>query len=110
MLRCFVEGKAEAIAQKAMIIVEHFHSQTAAKIRGLARAMVVTGSIQRALTYLIGNKQAVIAPRDIVVDTRPSVGFAIFHILKRTPGLQKEDEIYQISRVLYHHFYHSANV
>ena len=51
MLRCFVEGKAEAIAQKAMIIVEHFHSQTAAKIRGQARAMVVTGSIQRALTY-----------------------------------------------------------
>ena len=51
LLRYFVEGKTEAIAQKAAIMVEHFHTQVASKIRGQARAMVVTGSIQRALTY-----------------------------------------------------------
>jgi len=52
-LRTFVEGNDHAIGVKAEIIVDHFHSQVAArhKIGGKARAMVVTSSIRRAITY-----------------------------------------------------------
>lgn len=49
----FVEGNSYAIAQKAEIITEHFHSQVIDKVKigGKARAMVVTGSIERAIEY-----------------------------------------------------------
>ena len=52
-LRAYVEGNETAIARKAEIMVEHFHSQVAGqgKIGGKARAMIVTGSIDRALEY-----------------------------------------------------------
>lgn len=52
-LRAFVESNEYAIAQKAEIMVEHFHTQVAAKgkIGGKARAMVVTSSIVRAIEY-----------------------------------------------------------
>jgi type I restriction enzyme R subunit len=52
-LRRYVEGHHHAIRQKAEIMVDHFHEQVIAKnkIGGQARAMVVTGSIQRALDY-----------------------------------------------------------
>ncbi len=52
-LRAYVEGNDHAIAVKAKIMVDHFHDQVLGtrKIGGHARAMVVTGSIQRALEY-----------------------------------------------------------
>lgn len=52
-LRKFVEGNDYAIHRKADIIVEHFHEQVIAKgkIGGKARAMVVTGGIDRAIEY-----------------------------------------------------------
>jgi type I restriction enzyme R subunit len=52
-LRIFVESNDYAINQKADIIVEHFHEQVIAKgkIGGKARAMVVTGGIERAIEY-----------------------------------------------------------
>jgi type I restriction enzyme R subunit len=52
-LRKFVESNDYAINQKADIIVEHFHEQVIAKgkIGGKARAMVVTGGIERAIEY-----------------------------------------------------------
>jgi len=52
-LRRYVEGHEHAIRQKAEIMVDHFHDQVLArqKIGGQARAMVITGSIQRALQY-----------------------------------------------------------
>lgn len=52
-LRKFVESNSYAIAQKADIITEHFHDQIIAKgkIGGKAKAMVVTGSIERAIEY-----------------------------------------------------------
>lgn len=52
-LRAYVEGNEHAIAQKAAIMVEHFHSQVVAKrkIGGEARAMVVTASIARCIEY-----------------------------------------------------------
>ncbi|HZU11777.1 MAG TPA: type I restriction endonuclease subunit R [Chloroflexota bacterium] len=52
-LRLFVEGNPRAIRQKAAIMVDHFLDQVIGqrKIGGEARAMVVTGSIRRALEY-----------------------------------------------------------
>jgi type I restriction enzyme R subunit len=72
-LRGYVEGHSYAIRLKAEIMVDHFHEQvlSAAKIGGQARAMVVTGSVDRAIeyfqavkTYLVERKsqyQAVVA-------------------------------------------------
>ena len=52
-LRKFVESNEYAIHQKADIIVTHFHEQVIAKgkVGGNARAMVVTGGIDRAIKY-----------------------------------------------------------
>ena len=52
-LRRYVEGHEHAIRLKAEIMVDHFHKQVIAKgkIGGQARAMVVTGSIERAIEY-----------------------------------------------------------
>jgi type I restriction enzyme R subunit len=72
-LRHYVESHGHAIRLKAEIMVDHFHDQVLAaeKIGGQARAMVVTGSIERALqyfhafkTYLVERKspyQAIVA-------------------------------------------------
>ena len=52
-LRRFVEGHDHAIRLKAEIMVDHFHDQVLAqnKVGGLARAMVVTNGVQRAIQY-----------------------------------------------------------
>lgn len=52
-LRAFVESDSYTIAQKAEMMVEHFHEQVIAKgkIGGQARAMVVTSSIPRCIDY-----------------------------------------------------------
>ena len=52
-LRRYVESHEYAIRLKAEIIVDHFHEQVLAlnKIGGKARAMVVTGGIERAIQY-----------------------------------------------------------
>lgn len=52
-LRRYVEGNEHAIRLKAEIMVDHFHEQVLnkQKIGGQARAMVVTGSIERAIQY-----------------------------------------------------------
>ena len=52
-LRRYVESHDHAIRLKAEIIVDHFHEQVIAlnKIGGEARAMVVTGGIERAIQY-----------------------------------------------------------
>lgn len=52
-LRSYVESNEHAIGVKASIMVDHFLDQVIAlrKIDGQARAMVVTGSIKRALQY-----------------------------------------------------------
>ncbi len=52
-LKSYVEGHEYAIRQKAEIMVDHFHDHVLnkQKIGGQARAMVVTGSIQRAIEY-----------------------------------------------------------
>ena len=52
-LRRYVEDNDHAIRLKAEIMVDHFHEQVAGlqKIGGQARAMVVTSSVQRAISY-----------------------------------------------------------
>lgn len=52
-LRRYVESHEHAIRLKAEIMVDHFHSQVLAlnKIGGMARAMVVTSGIERAIQY-----------------------------------------------------------
>ena len=52
-LRRYVESHEYAIRLKAEIMVDHFHEQVLAlnKIGGKARAMVVTGGIERAVQY-----------------------------------------------------------
>lgn len=52
-LRAYVEGNQTAIEKKAEIMADHFLEQVVAlqKIGGEARAMVVTGSIMRAINY-----------------------------------------------------------
>jgi len=52
-LKLYVEGHRHAIREKAEIMVDHFHEQVIAKqkIGGQARAMIVTGSIMRAIDY-----------------------------------------------------------
>ena len=52
-LRRYVESHEHAIQIKAEIMVDHFHEQVLAlnKLGGQARAMVVTGGIERAIQY-----------------------------------------------------------
>ena len=52
-LRRYVEDNDHAIRLKAELMVDHFHEHVAGlqKIGGQARAMVVTSSIQRAISY-----------------------------------------------------------
>ena len=52
-LRRYVESHDHAIRTKAEIMIDHFREQVLArhKIGGQARAMVVTGSIRRAIQY-----------------------------------------------------------
>lgn len=50
-LRYFVESRPENVLEKARIIVEHFHTKTASKIGGEARAMVICAGIERAIDY-----------------------------------------------------------
>lgn len=52
-LRSFVENNEYTVAQKAEMMVEHFHEQVIAKgkIGGQARAMVITQNIPRCVEY-----------------------------------------------------------
>jgi len=50
-LRKYVEANPQAILKKARIIVEHFHENVRFRIDNKARAMIVTGSIGKAVEY-----------------------------------------------------------
>jgi type I restriction enzyme, R subunit len=54
-LRAYVEGHEFAIAEKAKIMIDHFHREVKYLINGEAKAMIVTKSILSAIKY----KQAV---------------------------------------------------
>ncbi|HYG14383.1 MAG TPA: DEAD/DEAH box helicase family protein, partial [Bacteroidia bacterium] len=50
-LRAYVEGHKFAIAEKAKIMIDHFHRDVKRLIDNKAKAMVVTKSIASAITY-----------------------------------------------------------
>lgn len=58
-LRAYVEGDQTAIRKKAEIMVDHFLEQVIAlrKVGGEARAMVVTGLVDRAIEYFHAIKE-----------------------------------------------------
>ena len=64
-LRRYVESHEHAIRLKAEIMVDHFHEQVLGlrKIGGQARAMVVTGGIERAIQYYHAIRQYLLERR-----------------------------------------------
>ena len=50
-LKAYVEGHEFAIAEKAKIMIDHFHREVRHLINGQAKAMVVTKSITAAIKY-----------------------------------------------------------
>ena len=61
-LRRYVEDHDHAIRLKAEIMVDHFHEQVAGqRIGGQARAMVVTSSIRRAVSYYAAIRDYLVA-------------------------------------------------
>ena len=56
-LRQFVEKNEVAIERKTEIMAEHFYEHTISKIKGTAKAMVVTGSREHAVKYFFAFKQ-----------------------------------------------------
>lgn len=50
-LRAWVESRPETVEAKSKVIVEHFLNNVAHRIKGQARAMVVTPGIERAIDY-----------------------------------------------------------
>ncbi len=50
-LRAYVEGHEFAIAEKAKIMIDHFHNDVRHLINGEAKAMVITKSILSAIKY-----------------------------------------------------------
>ncbi len=64
-LRRYVESHDHAVRLKAEIMVDHFHEQVLAlhKIGGKARAMVVTGGIERAVQYYHAIRQYLLERR-----------------------------------------------
>ena len=74
-LRLYVESHRKAIRDKAEIMVDHFLEQVIGqnKIGGQARAMVVTGSIQRAIEYFMAFNAYL---KEIKSPYRPIVAFS----------------------------------
>jgi len=74
-LRVYVESHSKAIRDKAEIMVDHFLEQVIGqnKIGGQARAMVVTGSIQRAIEYFVAFNSYL---NEIKSPYRPIVAFS----------------------------------
>ena len=74
-LRVYVESHSKAIRDKAEIMVDHFLEQVIGqnKIGGQARAMVVTGNIQRAIEYFVAFSSYL---KEIKSPYRPIVAFS----------------------------------
>jgi len=74
-LRKYVESHSHAIREKAEIMVDHFHEQVIGqrKINGQARAMVVTGTIERAIQYYFAFKDYL---KEIKSPYQPIVAFS----------------------------------
>lgn len=50
-LRAYVESHPFSIKEKSKVMIDHFHSEVKGRIKGQAKAMVVTKSIRNAIQY-----------------------------------------------------------
>ncbi len=77
-LRKFVESHSHAIREKAEIMIDHFHEQVIGqrKMNGQARAMVATGTIERAIQYYFAFKDYL---KEIKSPYQPIVAFSGEH-------------------------------
>lgn len=50
-LRAYVESHPFSIKEKAKVMIDHFHSEVKGRIKGRAKAMIVTKSIKNAINY-----------------------------------------------------------
>lgn len=77
-LRKYVESHSHAIREKAEIMIDHFHEQVIGqrKINGQARAMVATGTIERAIQYYFAFKDYL---KEIKSPYQPIVAFSGEH-------------------------------
>ena len=77
-LRKYVESHSHAIREKAEIMIDHFHEQVIGqrKMNGQARAMVATGTIERAIQYYFAFEDYL---REIKSPYQPIVAFSGEH-------------------------------
>lgn len=77
-LRKYVESNSHAIREKAEIMIDHFHEQVIGqrKMNGQARAMVATGTIERAIQYYFAFKDYL---KEIKSPYQPIVAFSGEH-------------------------------
>lgn len=77
-LRKYVESHNHAIREKAEIMIDHFHEQVIGqrKMNGQARAMVATGTIERAIQYYFAFKDYL---KEIKSPYQPIVAFSGEH-------------------------------
>lgn len=77
-LRKYVESHSHAIREKAEIMIDHFHEQVIGqrKMSGQARAMVATGTIERAIQYYFAFKDYL---KEIKSPYQPIVAFSGEH-------------------------------
>lgn len=77
-LRKYVESHSHAIREKAEIMIDHFHEQVIGqrKMNGQARAMVATGTIERAIQYYFAFKDYL---KEIKSPYQPIVAFSGEH-------------------------------
>jgi type I restriction enzyme, R subunit len=77
-LRKYVESHSYAIREKAEIMIDHFHEQVIGqrKMNGQARAMVATGTIERAIQYYFAFKDYL---KEIKSPYEPIVAFSGEH-------------------------------
>lgn len=63
LLKTFVDLHEHAIAEKVRVMVQHFRSQVAGKIKGQAKAMIVTRSRLHAVRYFLELKKQLAAEK-----------------------------------------------
>ena len=87
-LRAYVEGHKETIAVKADIMVSHFidHVWKSKKLKGKAKAMVVTRNIENAIRYFFAIREALTAANV------PSLAIIAFSGKKTVDGVEYTED------------------
>ena len=87
-LRAYVEGHKETIAVKADIMVSHFidHVWKSKKLKGKAKAMVVTRNIENAIRYFFAIREA------LTTANVPSLAIIAFSGKKTVDGVEYTED------------------